>query len=178
MRNKLESIKKDDTFVVSVAIPLTTNRGVINRDYYGLVLASGATSVIEAFLKGYIKILKEHSKLKSLPLFPRLEHEIKNILKRDRDLSLWNLKQHLFTQSFPWFSWKEIVNHGYVDDFPTIDNIIDAMNKLYEEGKITIKASKEMFYKRKKGLDKNKVKKKQKYLKEIRISLKCKTELF
>jgi len=168
IRNKLKAIRENSVFVVSVALPLSYSSGkVIKRDYYGLVLASGMPSVIEAFLKGYIKILENHTSLPNL--FPRLEPEIKNILKKAERLSLWDLMDLLYAK---WFSWKDIVKNGYLKDLPTIDNLIDKINELLENGDIEIKAPEDVLYKRKKGINKNMVKRRQKYLKEIWISLK------
>ncbi len=173
VREKLMDIKGEDTYIVSVALPLSTTHNVKKRDYYGLVLASGAPSVIERFLKDYIEVLKKYTRFTNLPLFPRLKEEIMKILKKANSLNLKELNNILFTTSFAWFSWKEIVTHGFIEEYPTLKKVIEAINKLYEQSILEIEAPEPLRYKRKpRSLKVSEITKRKKNLEDVIISLK------
>lgn len=127
-----------DIFITGVCLPIDIRTRLVNQDYFGLVLATGVISVVEAFLKSYVNVVKQFSRLPaSRKLFEILPEAIIDIVNRKQRLSLYSLIRSLWNGLF---SWKRIVNSGLADDIPTVRKIINALNKLYNDGVIDIRA--------------------------------------
>lgn len=121
---------RDNIFVTGVALPLDVRRRLVNQDYYGLVLATGAIPVVNAFLKAYVDALREFGNLPPMGrLFNTLPAILVDMIKQFNTPTLYDLVLALWSNLF---SWKHIVNSGLVDEFPTAEKIVEVLNALYE----------------------------------------------
>ncbi len=121
---------RDNIFVTGVALPLDIRKKLVNQDYYGLVLATGAIPVVNAFLKAYADALREFGNLPPMgKLFNTLPTILVKMIKRLNTPTLYDLVLALWSNLF---SWKHMVNSGLVDEFPTAEKIVEVLNALYK----------------------------------------------
>ncbi len=172
---ELKAIKgRDDIFVVKVALPLSVKGEPRNRDYFGLVLATGVFSVAQAFLQAYLAALKEFGNMRVHQghLFNTLSGRVSKLFRHENVISLYEVFNRLWSELF---SWKEIVNEGLLLELPTFDKVISVLNELYRKRLISyiVPPGQEafFFYKdKKKGIKPSSLKR-EKHFRQIQIQI-------
>ena len=132
LKNKFKSIKD---FSIGVAIPIKVKQELRTMDYFYLVLFTSSVMVGDALLKSYENIIEQHrSKENSLPLNDDGKESLYNFLKKEKELSLYEIWEYL-QQNF--LSWKKIVNDSNLK-VPTLKNITEMINNLKDKNLLEI----------------------------------------
>ncbi|MEM5801026.1 MAG: hypothetical protein QXD54_05660 [Candidatus Aenigmatarchaeota archaeon] len=139
IKERLINIKGKSAFAICVTLPLQIKDKVVNQNYFGLVLVTGASSVANSFIKAFVTSIFQNFGIPKMNLsFRPLKLEITTLLKATPSkLTLYELTQKIWDRLW---SFTDIENLFDYENIPTIENIIHCINQLFDEKKCKIAA--------------------------------------
>lgn len=144
--------------MIGVAIPITVKDKLITADYFYLLCATDSVMVADGFLNAYEEELREHvvSQKPAQNQVP-LPFEVDQVSTDLQDgIVRWlaeqpqnksQLTQILYFLFSDFLSWKTAMRKAHYQ-VPTIKNVIEALNILFDQGKIQFINAKDYLYKR------------------------------
>ena len=125
-------------FAVGVSYPVEVKDKLYTIDYFYLILLTNSAALVNKFLEGYEKIVKEYYNFSFKGLFDEdyyLPNSDMNLLKS------WEEKIERF------LSWKILRERGYTE-VPTIENLVKRLNNYRKLGKLDFECDNKYKYKK------------------------------
>lgn len=170
---KIHSIFKkwNKDFVLFASIPTerkkknSNNENIlVNSDYFGLILLTNSIGMADNFLKAYTDII-ENFKITIPTLFNNLEENIYRIIKKEKELSLFELVKQLQSD---FLSWKTTIHQK---EIPITQNIKNIINDKIKNNILEVKQTNKKFLYKNKPLLKQEAFKSNKNLKQTIIRI-------
>lgn len=162
----ISSIKS--RYITGASLPIQTiERGVVNQDYFFLIMGTDSIGVMDGFMEAYKKVsekvlaecfssdLKKHRDQQTLPFYrSEIEEAVIKALKECKEMKL----NKFFSLLWRWRPtlWTSVRVRG-VRTIPTVATVVSILNKLYSEGRLDYDMDegmkKKVFYKKKSKRD-------------------------
>lgn len=141
----ISSIKS--RYITGASLPIeTVERGVVNQDYFFLIMGTDSIGVMDGFMEAYKKAsekvlaecfssdLKKHRNQQTLPFYQsEIEEAVIKALKECKEIKL-NKFFSLLWRRRPTL-WTSVRVEG-VRTIPTVATVVSILNKLYSEGRL------------------------------------------
>ena len=149
----ISSIKS--RYITGASLPIETmERGVVNQDYFFLIIGTDSIGVMDGFMEAYKKVsekvlaecfssdFKKQRDQQTLPFYrSEIEEAVIKALKECKEIKLnkffsllWRWRPTLWTS----------VRVGGVKTIPTVATVVSILNKLYSEGRLDYDMEKDM----------------------------------